>query len=59
MYLYVPGHGSPKMVESTGTWQVCAPWHRARMTRSVRGDMQLTLQSVLPCALQMAMEKRP
>ena len=33
--------------------------HLALMTLSVRGDMQLTLQSVLPWSLQMAMEKRP
>ena len=47
------------MVESTGTWQELPPWHLALITLKVLGDMQLTLQSVLPCRLQMAMLNLP
>ena len=59
MYLKVPGQGSPKMVESTGTWHSEPPWHLALITLSVRGLMQFTDHSVFPCALQIAIENRP
>jgi hypothetical protein len=34
-------------------------WYLLWRTRSDLGDMQLTLQSVLPWSLQIVMEKRP
>jgi len=35
------------------------PSHFLFMTRLLDGDMQLTLMSVVPCRLQIAIEKRP
>jgi len=35
------------------------PSHFLFMTRLLDGDMQLTLISVVPCLLQIAIEKRP